>query len=56
MNSYEVSVTNTFDAEDAEDAVRQMVEWLIDNAAVTGYRVNLEGNGHVDFIDAGDVV
>ena len=53
---YEVSIRNTFEAESHEDAVRQMIEWLIDNAAQAGYRVNLAGSSNVEFIDGDDVV
>jgi hypothetical protein len=52
---YEVSVRNTFHADNYEDAVRQMIEWLQDNAAQTGYRVSLAGSSHVEFIDGEEV-
>jgi hypothetical protein len=38
--TYEISVSNYFDADDPEDAVRQMVAWLVDQAHTAGYRVN----------------
>jgi hypothetical protein len=53
--SWEVSVHNSFDAVDAEDAVRQMVEWLQENAAGTGYRARREGSDESVFIDADDI-
>ena len=40
--TYEVSVSNFFDAKSPKDAVKQMTTWLIDNAWVAGYRVTLE--------------
>jgi hypothetical protein len=51
---FEVSVLNTFEATDAEDAVRQMVEWLVENAPRVGYRVTREGLDQYEFIDALD--
>ena len=54
--SYEVSVTNTFDAECPEDAVRQMIDWLVDNAPSTGYRVHNSDTGAlIGFYDGDDV-
>ena len=46
-----VSVTNTFDAVSAEDAVKEMVEWLLDYAQHTGYQVMDEAGACV-FLDA----
>lgn len=44
IEPYEVSVDNTFEASSPEDAVRQMVEWLLESASTTVYRVtNTEG-------------
>jgi hypothetical protein len=37
--NYEVSVSCTFDALSAEDAVNQFITWLHDNADSAGYRV-----------------
>jgi hypothetical protein len=54
--TYEVSVRNTFDAESPEDAVRQMIEWIINNAPHTGYRVeNLDQPDVVHYYDGDDV-
>ena len=50
---YMVSVSNIFeDAESPEDAVRQMVEWLQENAHAAGYRVEPQDGGTSSFIDA----
>lgn len=57
--TYEVSVRNTFDAGSPEDAVRQFVAWIVDNAYSAGYRVtNVTTPGPHDpsvFIDADDI-
>jgi hypothetical protein len=53
MTEYEVSVTNSFEADTPEDAVRQMVEWLTEEAAYTGYRVCDEA-GFVGWYDGDD--
>ena len=37
---YEVTVSNYFGTTSPEDAVRQMVAWLVDQAHAAGYRVN----------------
>ena len=37
--TYEVSVSNIFDATSPEDAVRQMAHWLADHGFNAGYRV-----------------
>jgi hypothetical protein len=42
MTTYEVSVSNYFDADDPEDAVRQAIAWLVDYAPSVGYRVTRE--------------
>ena len=39
VRTYEVSVSNLFDATSPEDAMRQMVAWLNDHAPNAGYRV-----------------
>lgn len=51
---YTVSVSNKFTAETPEDALRQMVAWLDDNAAKAGYRID-DGGGSV-FLDAETVL
>jgi hypothetical protein len=55
MQTYEVQVSNFFDAESAEDAVAQMVAWLIDNAHKAGYRV-IHQPEESSFMDAEDVL
>lgn len=55
MRTYEVRVSNFFDAESAEDAVSQMVAWLIDNAHKAGYRV-VHQQEESSFMDAEDVL
>jgi hypothetical protein len=56
---FRVRVSNVFTADSPEDAVRQMVEWLLDNAAWTGYKVDsFAEDGSLlgtSFIDAEDV-
>ena len=56
---YEVEVRNTFTASSPEDAVQQMVGWLLDNAHKAGYRVFDRTEDQTDdrgvFIDAEDV-
>lgn len=47
---YEVSLRNTFEADNPVDAVAQMIEWVINNAYSTGYRVTTE-TGLSLFID-----
>lgn len=54
MDEYEVAVYNTFQAESAEDAVMQMVEYLLENAGVTAYRVRRSDSYNVMLIDAED--
>lgn len=51
MNTYEIQVSNHFEAETVEDAVLQMVAWLDDYAAKAGYRVILQQEEST-FIDA----
>lgn len=51
MKEYEVFVGNIFDATSPEDAVRQMVVYLQDNASQAGYRVTCD-SGESVFIDA----
>ena len=41
-NSYTVSISNTFDADSANDAVMQMICWLQESAHCGGYRVEWE--------------
>jgi hypothetical protein len=55
---YTVTVSNKFDAVSYEDAVKQMVAWLDDNAAFAGYRVSTGGDdmGNSVFIDAEKVL
>lgn len=59
MSTYEVVVANYFDAESHEDAVLQMIAWLIDSAHEAGYRVTLlaeDADAEVSrFIDADDL-
>lgn len=54
MTMYSVSVECLFDADTPEDAVRQAVAWLSENAHTAGYRVDsAEYPGSLDcFIDA----
>jgi hypothetical protein len=51
--TYEVTVSNYFDAESPKDAVGQMITWLIDNADVAGYRVTCVTDTW--FIDAEEI-
>jgi len=53
--TYEVSVRNTFEATSPEDAVRQMIEWIVDNAPSTGYQVKNVETGTTEFIDGDDI-
>lgn len=39
VKTYEIQVSNYFDAESVEDAILQMAAWLTDNAYTAGYRV-----------------
>ena len=48
-------MTNTFQATSPADAVRQMIEWVVDNAGQTGYRVTPEATRVPVFIDADDL-
>lgn len=54
MGDYTVTVSNTFEADSHEDAVAQMVAWLLDNAGQVGYRVTRQAPSECDsvFIDA----
>ena len=36
---FEVSIANTFDAEDIHDAVEQFVEWIANCGEISGFRV-----------------
>jgi hypothetical protein len=51
MNEYKVSVSCMFDADNPEDAVRQMAAWISDEAYSAGYRVDPPGEDSF-FIDA----
>lgn len=55
MKTYEVRVSNFFDAESPEDALRQMVAWLDDNAHKAGYRI-IHIPEESSFMDAEDVL
>ena len=60
IDEYEVTITNCFDATDPKDAVRQMIEWLQEAGAHSGYVVNrynhLESEPYESlFIDGDDV-
>lgn len=39
-NEYTVTLSNTFEADSFEDALRQMVAWVDDCAYVAGYRIS----------------
>jgi hypothetical protein len=54
---YEVSVSNTFEAESPQDALSQMVAWVADHAYQIGYRVvDAEDPSRCNvFIDAEDI-
>lgn len=39
-NEYTVALSNTFEADSFEDALRQMVAWVDDCAYVAGYRIS----------------
>ena len=39
-NEYTVALSNTFEADSFEDALRQMVAWVVDYACVAGYRIS----------------
>jgi hypothetical protein len=49
--SYEVTITNTFDAQDSLDAVRQMIDYL-ESEDLSGltYKVQIEHQDAVDYI------
>jgi hypothetical protein len=49
--AYEVSVSNSFETDTPEDAVRQMIEWLQENVAHTGFRVFDNEGSFVGFYD-----
>lgn len=51
-DDYEVSLTNTFEADSFEDAVGQMATWAGDNAYQAGYRVSNVRSGESRFVDA----
>jgi hypothetical protein len=53
--AYEVTVANVFDAASPEDAVIQMVTWLIDSAPSAGYRVEWFNPDGTTFIDGDDI-
>jgi tryptophanase len=55
MNKYTVGVRNTFEATDPEDAVQQMIEWLLENAQSAGYNVYPTSGGTYMFIDANKI-
>jgi hypothetical protein len=55
MSTYEIQVSNRFEAETVEDAVLQMVAWLDDNAAKAGYRVIFQQEEST-FVDAEDMI
>ena len=42
MSDYTIAVSNTFEAESIEDALRQMVAWISENAYAAGYRISWE--------------
>ena len=56
VEQYHISVTNSFDAENPEDAIMQMICWLEESARHAGYRWLVESsNGTGDwggFVDA----
>jgi len=58
---YEVSVRNTFTADSPEQAVADMIHWLLDYAGQTGYRVTWMYEAFGDttpqtmFVDADDL-
>ena len=39
IRQFEVSIANTFDAENIHDAVEQFVEWIANCGEVSGFRV-----------------
>lgn len=55
MNTYEVSLVNSFDANSPEDAIGQMATWAGGNAYSAGYRVTDLITGESVFIDADDI-
>lgn len=57
MAEYIVEIRNVFEAEDHDDAVKQMIAYLVDNAQHAGYRVYGENDKHHYgvFIDADDI-
>jgi hypothetical protein len=48
--TFTVSIRNDLDAVTPEHAVRQFIEWVVDNAYHAGYRVE-DDNGFVGFYD-----
>jgi hypothetical protein len=53
--TYEVSVACVFEADSPEDAVRQMVAWVSEQAHMAGYRWERFNPGATGFIDAEDL-
>jgi hypothetical protein len=61
-DTYTVSISSFFDADNPEDAVMQMIAWLQDQAHCGGYRVEWEDiventlHKHSIFIDAERII
>jgi hypothetical protein len=53
---YNVTISNSFDADSPEDALRQMVAYLVDYAPQAGYRVTNMDTAASVFLDAEDVM
>jgi hypothetical protein len=53
--NYEVTITNTFDAQDSLDAVRQMIDYL-ESEDLSGltYKVQIEHQDAVDYISGSE--
>lgn len=56
MPEYQVSLSDTFEADSPQDAVAQFVVWAIDNAHRTMHRVTNVDTDESWFIDAEDVL
>lgn len=55
-HTYQVSLSNTFEADSPQDAVAQFVVWAIDNAHRTMHRVTNVDTDESWLIDAEDVL
>lgn len=54
VREYEVSIANTFDAENMDDAVEQFREWLANSGGISGFRVEDIDEGQEYLYDTPD--